>query len=187
MYVRLSEGKVELDLDREAEFYELTWSLLPELGYRQYEVSNFSKPGMSCLHNLNTWRMNEWIGYGPCASSQHSGIRRKNVPNLEKWAAGMAPGNRPSFEEYAELGPTDLAGDAILFGLRMNEGVNLDEVALRFDLPPDCLGPVQGFFGKLEEEGLMRKREGFSILTPDGRLRCDAIASEIPEIELQDS
>ena len=29
MYVRLSEGKVELDFDREAEFYEKAWSLLP--------------------------------------------------------------------------------------------------------------------------------------------------------------
>ena len=78
MFVRLSEGKVDLDVDREAEFYELAWSMLPDNGYPQYEVSNFSRPGMPCLHNVNTWRMNEWIGYGPYASSQHLGIRRKN-------------------------------------------------------------------------------------------------------------
>jgi oxygen-independent coproporphyrinogen III oxidase len=187
MYVRLSEGKVELDVDREAEFYEKAWSLLPNLGYPQYEVSNFSKPGMSCLHNVNTWRMNEWIGYGPYASTQYSGVRRKNSANLEKWSTDMVSGKTPDYEEYFEVGSRDLAGDAILFGLRMNEGVNLDDLTARFDLSPGCLESVRSFFGKLKVEGLMQEVDGFSILTQDGRMRCDAIASEIPDIECQES
>ena len=182
MYVRLSEGKVDLDVDREAEFYEKAWSLLPSLGYPQYEVSNFSKPGMSCLHNVNTWRMNEWIGYGPYASTQYLGVRRKNSANLEKWATGMAQGNSPAYDEYSAVGNRDLVWDAILFGLRMNEGVNLDDLAVRFDLPPGCFESVRSFFGKLQVEGLMQEVDGFSILTQDGRMRCDAIASEIPEV-----
>ena len=187
MYVRLSEGKVQIDLDREAEFYEMAWSLLPSLGYPQYEVSNFSKPGMSCLHNVNTWRMNEWIGYGPNASTQYLGVRRKNSANLEKWASGMAGGKNPDYEEYFEVGNRDLAEDAILFGLRMNEGVNLNDLVARFDLPPGCLEPVRSFFKKLKVEGLMQEIDGFSILTQDGRMRCDAIASEIPDVEDQES
>ena len=187
MYVRLSEGKVQIDLDREAEFYEMAWSLLPSLGYPQYEVSNFSKPGMSCLHNVNTWRMNEWIGYGPNASTQYLGVRRKNSANLEKWASGMAGGKNPDYEEYFEVGNRDLAEDAILFGLRMNEGVNLNDLVARFDLPPGCLEPVCSFFKKLKVEGLMQEIDGFSILTQDGRMRCDAIASEIPDVEDQES
>ena len=182
MYVRLSEGKVDLDVDREAEFYEKAWSLLPSLGYPQYEVSNFSKPGMSCLHNVNTWRMNEWIGYGPYASTQYLGVRRKNSANLEKWATGMAQGNSPAYDEYSAVGNRDLVWDAILFGLRMNEGVNLYDLAVRFDLPPGCFESVRSFFGKLQVEGLMQEVDGFSILTQDGRMRCDAIASEIPEV-----
>jgi len=185
MFVRLSEGKVDLDVDREAEFYELAWSMLPDNGYPQYEVSNFSKPGMSCLHNVNTWRMHEWIGYGPYASSQHLGIRRKNSANLQKWASGMARENNPAYEEYVEIGSRDLAGDAILFGLRMNDGVNLDELALRFDLPVECFGTVRTFFGKLMAEELMNESNGFYMLTQSGRMRCDAIAAEIPELEIQ--
>ena len=187
MYVRLSEGKVDLDVDREAEFYEKAWSLLPDLGYPQYEVSNFSKPGMYCLHNMNTWRMNEWIGYGPYASTQYSGVRRKNSANLEKWSTDMLSGQPPDYEEYCELGSCDLAGDAILFGLRMNEGVNLDDLTARFDLSPDCLEPIRSFFGKLKAEELMREVDGFSILTESGRMRCDAVATEIPAIEDQRS
>ncbi len=182
MYVRLSEGKVQIDLDREAEFYEKAWSLLPDLGYPQYEVSNFSKPGMSCLHNVNTWRMNEWIGYGPYASTQYLGVRRKNSANLEKWASGMVQGNSPAYDEYSMVGNRDFAGDAILFGLRMNEGVNLDDLAGRFEFHPDCFESVRSFFEKLKAEGLMKEIDGFSLLTQSGRMRCDAIASEIPEI-----
>ena len=187
MYVRLSEGKVELDIDREAEFYEKAWALLPDLGYPQYEVSNFSRPGQACLHNLNTWRMHEWIGYGPGASTQHKGVRRKNSANLGKWSAGMADGKNPAYEECIEVGDRDLAGDAILFGLRMNEGVNLNDLVVRFNLSDSCLESVRSFFGKLKAEGFMQEVDGFSILTQDGRMRCDAIASEIPEIGDQES
>lgn len=185
MFVRLSEGKVDLDVEREAEFYELAWSMLPSHGYPQYEVSNFSRPGMPCQHNVNTWRMNEWIGYGPYASSQYLGIRRKNSANLQKWASGMARENEPVYDEYFKVGACDLAGDAILFGLRMNDGVNLDELAQRFDVSSECFESVRAFFGQLAEEGLMREVAGFSFLTPTGRMRCDAIALEMPEVETQ--
>jgi oxygen-independent coproporphyrinogen III oxidase len=182
MYIRLSEGKVELDLDKEAEFYEKAWSLLPQFGYPQYEVSNFSKPGLTCLHNLNTWRMNEWIGYGPGASTQYKGVRRKNAANLQKWSDCMVNEKRPAYEEYIVVKSGDLAEDAVLFGLRMNEGVNLNDLAKRFDLSSGDLDSVRTFFGKLTTEGLIEDVDGFSILTTDGRMRCDAIATEIPQI-----
>jgi len=182
MYIRLSEGKVELDLDKEAEFYEKAWSLLPQFGYPQYEVSNFSKPGLTCLHNLNTWRMNEWIGYGPGASTQYKGVRRKNAANLQKWSDCMVNEKRPAYEEYIAVKSGDLAEDAVLFGLRMNEGVNLNDLAKRFDLSSGDLDSVRTFFGKLTTEGLIEDVDGFSILTTDGRMRCDAIATEIPQI-----
>lgn len=187
MYLRLSDGKVELDIEREAEFYEKAWTVLPQFGYPQYEVSNFSKAGHACLHNLNTWRMNEWIGYGPGASSQYRNVRRKNSANLEKWSRSMVSGEKPVYDEYLKVGGNDLAGDAILFGLRMNEGVNLNDLAVRFDLATGCLTSVRSFFRELAGEGLMLEVDGCSILTQEGRMRCDAIASEIPELEGQES
>lgn len=182
MYIRLSEGNLELDLDKEAEFYEKAWSLLPQFGYPQYEVSNFSKPERACLHNLNTWRMNEWIGYGPGASTQYKGVRRKNAANLQKWSDCMVNEKSPAYEEYIEVKKGDLAEDAVLFGLRMNEGVNLNNLANRFDLSSGDLDSVRAFFGKLTTEGLIEDVDGSSILTKDGRMRCDAIATEIPQI-----
>ena len=34
-----------------------------------YEVSNYSKEGRCCSHNLNYWEGGEWIGIGPGAVS----------------------------------------------------------------------------------------------------------------------
>ena len=96
MYVRLAEGKVDIDPEREARFYEFAWDYLPAHGYEQYEVSNYAKPGHACQHNLNTWGMNEWIGYGPSACSQYQGVRRKNIANLEEWEAGLQPEALPN-------------------------------------------------------------------------------------------
>ena len=75
--MKLSQGKVSIDEDKELRFYERGWELLDELGYKQYEISNFSRAdtGTSgeCAHNINTWRMHEWIGCGPSAASQYCG------------------------------------------------------------------------------------------------------------------
>src|SRR4051812_5446923 len=75
LWVKLSQGRVKLDLEHEARLYEATWAQLAEAGYAQYEVSNFARPDHRCRHNLNTWRMHEWIGLGPSAASQHAGSR----------------------------------------------------------------------------------------------------------------
>ena len=65
LWVKLSQGRVKLDPDFEATLYQATWSQLEENGFTQYEISNFARPGHACRHNVNTWRMNEWVGLGP--------------------------------------------------------------------------------------------------------------------------
>ena len=70
LWLKLSQGRVKLDPDLEADLYAATWEQLGAAGYPQYEISNFARPGHECRHNLNTWRMHEWIGLGPSAASQ---------------------------------------------------------------------------------------------------------------------
>lgn len=183
MFVRLSEGKIQLDVEREAEFYEKAWTLLPEIGYPQYEISNFSRPGFTCRHNVNTWRMNEWIGYGPGASSQYKGVRRKNSADLEKWSYGMGPSREAEYDENFAISEVELARDSVLFGLRMNEGVCLADISDRFGLKSESFDSIVAFFSKLEDAGMMDQNDGISKLSIEGRMRCDAIALEIPEIE----
>ena len=38
--------------------------LLADHGYRQYEVSAYSQPGMQCRHNINYWQFGDYLGIG---------------------------------------------------------------------------------------------------------------------------
>ena len=181
LYAKLSQGKVKIDPDREAEFYELAWNYLPSQGFNQYEVSNYAKEGMECMHNLNTWMMNDWIGYGPSASSQWKGRRWKNFSNIDQWAKQLFLGEEPRYEESIRLSGLELARDAILFGLRMNRGVSVDLVADQFEVDRAAFLEVSHFLDLLVNEGLAEKHGRNHCLTKDGRMRCDAIATEIPD------
>ena len=183
LFAKLAKGQIKLDPDREALFYEWAWEYLPDQGYNQYEVSNYAKPGFECRHNLNTWKMNEWIGYGPSASSQFSQVRRKNFSNIEQWAKPLLLSNEQQYEEYTKLSRLEIARDAILFGLRMNQGINLSDISAKFELSMNSFDPVVKFLKLLESEGLGVSEKEYYFLTREGRIRCDAIASEIPELE----
>ena len=185
MFVRLSQGKVKIDPEREAEFYEFAWDYLPRYGYGQYEVSNYAKLGHACRHNLNTWAMNEWIGYGPSACTQYQGVRRKNIANLEEWALCMQPGNQPKFMEEETLSFTEFAQDAMLFGLRMNQGISIPAIAEQFSIPIDQFLGMTQFLDRLVCEKLATQpSSGSYALTKQGRILCDAIACDLPELGL---
>lgn len=177
LYLKLAEGSIRIDEDRELDFYERGWELMAELGYVQYEISNFSKPGAECLHNINTWRMAEWLGCGPSAASQFNGERYKNPASLDEWIVGVKS-CRPRKEELLELDAVILMVDAIVFGLRMNVGINLEEMGLRFNLP-DLARQLKPLFERLSEEDLVVEKDTNILLTHQGRLVCDAIGAAI--------
>lgn len=176
LYVRLSQGRVSIDRNQEAELYESGWDLLQENGFDQYEISNFARPGHVCQHNLNTWRMHSWIGLGPSAASQHAGWRGTNPPDLDLWSDEIRQGRRASLDRVA-LSDQLLAEDTLVFGLRMNAGVDLDEAQSRFPEAP--WAGLQPFWDGLAEEGLLERRGACIRLTRAGRLLCDAIGSEL--------
>lgn len=176
LWVKLSEGKVKLDPEREAQLYEKTWEELGAAGYAQYEISNFARPGHACLHNLNTWRMHEWIGLGPSAASQYAGWRGTNISDLAAWNEKLGRGERAT-EDRTALTPGLLLEDALVFGLRMNEG--LDLTALRTNHPQAPWAAVNQLAERLAAEGLATLCEGRLALTLRGRLIADAIGSEV--------
>ena len=56
----------------DSEYADSLWlagrSALIKAGFDHYEVSNFSRGGQSCLHNIRYWQMQNWLGAGPAAS-----------------------------------------------------------------------------------------------------------------------
>ncbi len=176
LWVKLSQGRVKLDPDHEVRLYEQTWAQLGAAGYAQYEVSNFARPGQACLHNLNTWHMNEWVGLGPSAASQHGGWRGGNIADLEKWQTNVAHGDRVT-EDRVALTPALLTEDALIFGLRMNAGV--DVAHWRERCPDAPWAAVDDLLRRLVNEQLATRAGAIVRLTDRGRLLADAVGAEL--------
>ena len=175
LYAKLMQGVYKIDRDKEADLYKSTWAFLEEKGYHQYEVSNFAKPGHQSIHNLNTWRMHQWLGIGPSAASQLHGVRTTNCYDFEAWEKSAR--ESPDYQETITLNPEILVADALIFGLRTNEGICFDEIRKRFGA--QSLDPWSSLFRQLEAEGLAEFTDSTFCLTLEGRLKADAVGVEI--------
>jgi oxygen-independent coproporphyrinogen-3 oxidase len=176
LWMKLSRGTLRLDPENEARMYERTWDRLASAGYAQYEISNFARPGHACRHNINTWMMGEWVGLGPSAASQHQGWRASNIADLAAWSGLVEKGERMTRDRTA-LTPALLAEDGLVFGLRMNAGVDLDRLWER--CPPAPRERVEALIDRLAQDGLAA-RDGRRVrLEGRGRLLADSIGSEI--------
>ena len=101
------KGIKSLEEDQAAQLYTFTQKYLNQHGYPQYEVSNFGHP---CLHNLNYWRGEDYIGIGAGA---HGRIHINN--NI------FATTHSRQLEN---LTPQERAEELLLMGLRTFEGIN---------------------------------------------------------------
>jgi len=83
----INSGKMQLpDPDLAADMYDWAREFLPQQGLVQYEISNFSRPGFECRHNLIYWHNDEYLGLGPAACSYRSGVRACNVADMDTYA-----------------------------------------------------------------------------------------------------
>lgn len=180
LFVKLSEGKVTLDVEKEAAFYETTWDELGAAGFAQYEISNYARPGHACRHNLNTWAMQEWLGFGPSGASQHAGWRYQNPPDLAAWRGDLAAGKRGTMDR-TELTPELLAADTLIFGLRCNAGVDLAAAQRRF--PSANWSAYRALAERLVGEGVAEWGSPEVLrLTRRGRLLADAVGTAVLEV-----
>lgn len=102
-------------------------NLLPQKGYRHYEISNFARAGKESCHNLNYWQNGAYLGLGVCAASYQAGVRRSNTPDLQTYIQKISSGETPTvFSE--QLSGKAREGESILLGLRQLGGVRLTPV-----------------------------------------------------------
>ena len=149
LYYQVAKGILEEpDPDVVADQYEWTRDRLAEAGYEQYEVSNWSKPGRACRHNLVYWRAEAYLGLGAGAHSFFAGRRFANVDAPNRYVEAV----RESTAERASTGggtlhqiaggetpdEATLRADAMILGLRLVEGVSTLEFTARFGVTPEA-------------------------------------------------
>ncbi len=119
-----------VDEDTAVDIYEQGREALEEAGLRQYEISNFARPGLECRHNLKYWRYEPYVGLGPSACSHVAPTRWCNSKSLESWAEAVGRGG-PARGEVVELTPKLAAREALVFGLRLVRGVDVADLERR--------------------------------------------------------
>jgi len=104
--------------DHQIEQYHLVKETLEDLGYEQYEISNYAQPGAQAIHNTNYWKNKPYVGIGPGAHS-FDGIkqRRWNVSNNAQYLK-----QRDWYEEET-LSADNQWNELWLTGLRTQHGV----------------------------------------------------------------
>ena len=149
--------------DEQAEIYEYAVGRLAELGYSQYEISNFSKAGRESCHNLLYWHDEEYLGLGPSAHSFIDG-RRFYYPNsIDEFCADHVCGEGPGgdSEEY------------IMLALRLNEGLSFERYRERFceDIPDRLINNAE----QLQRAGLVNVNPSSLSLTLRGFLVSNSV------------
>ncbi len=128
-----NEGVKESDEDQVSSMYELIVNELKKKGFNRYEVSNFSKNGYESKHNLIYWRNEEYFGIGVGASSYIDSIRYDNTKSIDHYIKGK----RRIYEE--KLTPIDKEYYSIMLGLRLKEGIKINDDSPYKDKLDECV------------------------------------------------
>ena len=120
------------DEDTEREMYKATEKILAEYGYHRYEISNYSKTGYECRHNLGYWERKEYLGLGLGASSLISECRFHNTADMGKYLRLYENAGTDICEDIEHLSVEDQMEEFMFLGLRKTVGISVDDFRKAF-------------------------------------------------------
>ena len=166
-----------LDEDASADLFTLTRSMTAAAGLPAYEISNHARLGEESRHNLTYWRYHDYAGIGPGAHGRRGGMATVRHKKPENWLAAVADKGNGLSEERA-LTASEQAGEALLMGLRLREGVDLSDLAQRFGFgTADLIDDAKADF--YTDKGLLW-RDGDQIgVTDSGMPLLDGLLGEV--------
>jgi oxygen-independent coproporphyrinogen-3 oxidase len=165
---RVRQGELSApDDDVLAHRYELLDAQLSGAGMTWYEVSNWSRPGGECRHNLGYWDGGQWWGAGPGAHGYVGTTRWWNVKHPNTYAGMLAPGTQATLPVagFEQLDADTLHTEDVLLKIRLRQG-----------LPLTSLGDAERERAEtVVADGLLEPAGDRLVLTARGRLLADAV------------
>ncbi len=157
------------DDDTVSDMYLALVNQLDELGYKQYEISNFAKLGCESRHNTKYWIGEDYLGFGPSAHSYFAGKRTYCDLSVSEFVADpLVP------DEIEDACPDELV-EYVMLGLRLTDGVSFEKIS---KLGGDAVA-VQEAMVPFIRAGYS-KTDGYKLwLTPEGFLRSNGIISRL--------
>jgi oxygen-independent coproporphyrinogen-3 oxidase len=164
-----------VDTDKAARHFERLMQWTAQAGYEHYEISNFALPGWHSRHNSSYWQGHPYLGLGPSAHSFNGHSRQWNIANNAQYIKSLQQDKVPF--ELEILTPVMMLNEYIMTTLRTSQGCILPIVSTRFgqDKSDTLLKMSRPFIDK----GWMVLRNDVLVLTPEGRLFADGIASDL--------
>ena len=155
------------DADAAADFYLYAVRQLEAAGYRQYEISNFARPGHEGRHNLLYWNCSDYWGVGPAAHSCVGNVRRFWPGDVQGFIDGTI---------HEEIEGDCTAEDYLLMQLRLTRGLDLEEYARRGG---HFTAAQQAFMRQCITHGYAVWEGSSFRLTPAGMVVQNAILTEL--------
>ena len=155
---RYSAGDVPDD-DEMAEFYEVACSVLGQVGYEHYEISNWARPGFASQHNLKYWRREAYLGFGAGAHSFSGTERWANAHDAAEYVNAITAGRLP-VEQLERLTAESALEEELFLGLRQLEGIDVGRIEREYGVSLDSR------FARLTSAGLVEREGSLVRLTP---------------------
>lgn len=153
------------DEDIERKMYYYTKEFLVKNGYSRYEISNYSKMGYECIHNLKYWNRVNYYGFGVAAASLVNNVRYLNTGNRKDYVEFNGDITKIRSEED-ELNIEEQMEEYMFLGLRKVKGVNIKKFEEVFGRNVcDEYGEV---INKHFENGLLEIKDNRIFLTDKG-------------------
>jgi oxygen-independent coproporphyrinogen-3 oxidase len=162
---RVRRGEIAApDDDVHAQRYELLDARLSASGFDWYEVSNWSRPGGECRHNIGYWNGGEWWGAGPGAHGYVGSTRWWNIKHPNAYAQSLAEGLLP-VADLERLDATTHHVEDVMLRVRLRDGLPVAVLSERERARAETV----------IDDGLAALDAGRLVLTDRGRLLADAV------------
>jgi putative oxygen-independent coproporphyrinogen III oxidase len=175
-YNKIRQGKMTVgDNNAEEEKYQRVINGLEQLGYPQYEISNFADSPYQSEHNKTYWKNDHYYGAGAGSHGYLGNRRYYNIKPVNHYINAMTKSSNV-VKEVIELTKENQMEEEMFLGLRMNQGVNKGRFQQKFDLTfKEVYGDVAAH---LEEKGYISQDEHSICLTPSGRIVGNDVFSD---------
>lgn len=167
------------DDDQQAGMYLRAVDVLEKAGFIHYEVSNFARKGMISRHNWKYWMGQEYLGFGPNASSDFGGKRFTIVRSLDRYIRGIL-NDGSVMREVEEISSRERAAEYLMTRLRTNAGIEKTEYEEKFMLP---FAPLENVLSSPVYAPLAEKVNGRWRLTAQGLFVSHSIIADLQLIQ----
>lgn len=163
------------DEDEDRRMYHMTKERLHSAWYERYEISNYSRPGYECRHNLLYWNRGAYYGFGCSAAGFIGNERYSDIRDVKKYIEFN--GDIEKLHENIEILTKEDAMEEFMFlGLRKMAGVDVMDFQRRFGVP------IENVYAKEIEhnidKGLLIRQGDMLKLTEYGIDICNTVMSD---------